>query len=184
MANFTLPSMGRLRKLLTYIPETGSLSWNRLAPSDFQDGKRTALHSCRIWNSVNAEKPALSCIDASGYLVGGIDYRRTYQHRVIWKWVTGDDPNEIDHINGNRADNRWVNLRNVDRTGNMRNLRRPTTNSTGVIGVHRERKVWVASGSVENKTVVIGRFVTLDEASCARRAWEAERGFHEGHGMR
>lgn len=184
MAKRSLPTLDRLRKLLDYDPETGALTWRSLEPTDFKEGKRTAQHSCRIWNSVNAGKAALSCLNELGYLVGGIDYNLAAQHRVIWKWMTGETPKEVDHINGVRSDNRWGNLRHVDRTGNQRNLALPTTNTSGVIGVSRNRKAWVATGTVGGKTVTIGRFPTIDEATVARRAWEVERGYHPSHGLR
>jgi len=49
--------------------------------------------------------------------------RKSYAHsRIVWKWVTGKEPERlIDHINRDRTDDRFWNLREVDEAGNMLN---------------------------------------------------------------
>ncbi len=44
--------------------------------------------------------------------------------RAAWVYMTGEQPAEIDHINGLRHDNRWINLRNVTHAQNLMNQRR------------------------------------------------------------
>lgn len=168
MAILTLPDAEYLHKRLAYDPETGSLFWR---PGE---SKR--------WNTKNAGKPALNCLCRYGYKVGRIDGRGYRSHRVIWKMMTGTDPDEIDHINGNRADNRWLNLRCVSRIGNCRNLALPTTNKSGVVGVswRRDLKCWRVTISEKH----IGHFATFDEAVIARKRAEDELNFHPNHGMR
>jgi len=59
---------------------------------------------------------------ADGYRRLKIDGRRMLVHRVIWKLVYGEDPAaDIDHINGQRDDNRLVNLRLANRRQNQQN---------------------------------------------------------------
>ena len=57
----------------------------------------------------------------SGYIVTNLVHRQTAAHRLAWFLVTGEWPDQIDHINGVRADNRWVNLRAVDSKTNSEN---------------------------------------------------------------
>lgn len=41
--------------------------------------------------------------------------------RAAWVWMTGEQPDIIDHINGIKHDDRWCNLRNVTESENQRN---------------------------------------------------------------
>lgn len=116
----------------------------------------------------------------SGKIVGQADllpyprikYRRkTYvTHRVIWRMMTdGPMPDEIDHINGIRSDNRWCNLRAATRGENMRNFRVRADNKSGLKGVHwhKRARCWVASISVDKKMKHLGCFSSPEEAHAA-----------------
>ena len=106
-------------------------------------------------------------------------------HRVVWLLETGEWPDgEIDHINGDRADNRMENLRLVDRSINARNMGRRSDNKSGVAGVHwnsRKRK-WDAAICVRGRRTNLGSFPTLEAASAARSAASAQHGFTARHG--
>ena len=51
----------------------------------------------------------------------GIQIRITYKgklktylaHNLIWKYMTGEEPNKISHYNKDTTDNKWVNLTNT-----------------------------------------------------------------------
>jgi hypothetical protein len=167
MAHLPLPDAEYLHKRLAYDPDTGRLLWKPVA------SKR--------WNSRLAGKAALDCICRYGYRVGRIDGRGVRSHRVIWKMMTGSDPaGEIDHINGDRSDNRWRNLRCVTHSGNMRNSRLPSDNTSGVIGVS-----WMAAKRKWRATVMgkhIGVFDTAEEAAAARERANVALSFHPNHG--
>lgn len=184
MAAQQMPPQERLRKLLDYSPETGLLVWRELAPADFRQGARGPDTAAKIWNRVNAGRPALSTPKANGYLCGGLDYQQLLQHRVIWKWMTGEEPDNIDHINGNPADNRWQNLRSVSRHINMRNMKKSAANRSGVTGVGFHDGRWVASHTVAGKTRHLGKFGDKESAIAARQRWENGQGFHPAHGKR
>lgn len=69
---------------------------------------------------------AITTIDnVDGYIVLTLTFngkRKTYYaHRVIWKYMTGETPDTVDHKNRKRTDNRWVNLRNTTPKGNAQN---------------------------------------------------------------
>ena len=88
----------------------------------------------------------------------------------------------IDHINGEKLDNRRSNLRVLDRPAQTRNLadKPRSTNRSGHRGVSfvksRERfgKPWMAYVTVNYKTINLGWYATVDEAAAARQRWDAE----------
>src|ERR1700719_1662744 len=96
----------RLRELLSYDPETGVFRW-----------------LVRKRQNVKAGDVAGS-FDGCGYCKISIDRRAYKAHRLAWLYMTGEwPPAEIDHINMNRADNRFANLRLATRHQNMANQR-------------------------------------------------------------
>lgn len=181
MATRPLPSSELLKQLLDYDPSTGALTWRARALSSF-----ATLRAGKIWNERFAGQKALNSLSKRGYLLGVISGKKFYSHRVIWKLMTGDEPPEIDHINGDRTDNRFSNLRPADRHSNGRNLSIKSNNTSGINGVYWAKtcRVWVAYGRVDRKMYYIGRFKTLEDAAAAREAWDRKKGFHINHGAR
>ena len=103
-------------------------------------------------------------------------------HRLAWLYVYGCWPDEIDHINQIRDDNRIANLRSVDRTTNCQNASRQKSES-GVTGlVKRYTGKWEARIQVNKKYIYLGIFSTKSEAIAARKAANVKYGFHENHG--
>lgn len=131
------------------------------------------------------ERPGRSSASPAGSLRkdGYIDVRlqgqRYLAHRLVWCLIKGDWPVEqIDHINGNRADNRIENLRAVSIAEQRRNVTR-ARNASGVVGVTwaRQEHNWRASISVKGKTINLGHFDSVEEATTARREAEAKFGY-------
>lgn len=129
---------GQLRELLRYDPSTGELSWRRRP-----DGLFPSAHAAKIWNANFAEGPAFTTKNRGGYFKGMV-FRKTYSaHRVIWALVTGSWPSkEIDHINGDRGDNRWANLREATKREN--GLNRGPMPGKRYRGVFRRYGLWHA----------------------------------------
>lgn len=95
-------------------------------------------------------------------------------HRVAWLLMTGayPPPNlRIDHINNDRTDTRWINLRLATATQNNWNMRVTSKNKAGIKGIYfdRERNRWAAQICVHKRRISLGRFDTADEASGAYR---------------
>ena len=156
-----------VRKCLDYDPGTGIFRWKI--------------------NSANQVKSGMVAgyVGSYGYINIRIKGRSYKAHRLAWLWVHGRFPaNEIDHINHDRADNRIANLRLATRLDNTRNNSRHRHNTSGVNGVHFNKKSgkWVAYISVRKKKRHLGRFCTLDEAAAARAEADVRFGFHENHG--
>jgi hypothetical protein len=94
-----LPAAEELWELFSLDPFTGTLYW-RTHKNPYRIGKP---FGCRFTN---------------GYTVGEIRNDKFSAHRLVWKWVTGKEPLEIDHIDRNRANNSPWNLRSTTRSGN------------------------------------------------------------------
>jgi hypothetical protein len=173
-----------LREIVQYDPASGNLTWLPRAASDFEEGGIGAQAKAARWNKRYAHKPALHHIGNAGYRKGSIYSKSCFAHRVAWAWMMNEWPDEIDHINGNRADNRWVNLRSVDHEANSKNSSRPSNNSSGAVGVswHSVQKCWRAYIKVNQRSIHLGRFLTFDDALFARLAAERDYGFHPNHG--
>ncbi len=111
-------------------------------------------------------------------------------HRLAFLYVLGRHPeNEVDHINGDRLDNRWDNLRECSPFENSRNQGIRKDNTSGVRGVTfwkntRGKKPWVARISHQGERILIGNFETFEEAVAARKNAEREYGYHKNHGGR
>lgn len=171
----------RLANLLEYDPGTGNLFW-RVRPLEMF---RT-LRACRSWNGRYAGKEALTCICDEGYLTGILLGTPVKAHRVIIALVEGFFPDgEVDHINGDRADNRLKNLRVVTHQENARNKFRHRGNTTGATGVYwrRDNQSWVAKIGVDYKQIHLGCFKTFDEAIAARATAMRRFGFSPRHGV-
>lgn len=176
-----MPSQKYLRECLDYDPETGGLTWRTRPLHHFKDGAQTARHNCNAWNGGWAGKEAFTATSPNGYVTGGLDRVIYRAHRIIWKLVHGQEPEDIDHINGDRADNRIANLRAVTRRENMRNAALRSNNKSGVVGVSRARGKWLAQIKGQRQQF-LGYFDTIEEAAAARKSAERDLGFHENHG--
>lgn len=163
-----LPSAELLNSIYHYNPETGALTW------------KVNFRSRRIGDQVGTQIKN----QKDKYFRAKVKGKIYFTHRLIWKMVYGTEPEFIDHVNGNGADNRLCNLRSVPTSQNNKNKRIGKNNTSGVPGVHfrtADRR-WVASVKVDNKRIYLGSFKNFDEAVAARRAAEKVHGFHENHG--
>lgn len=110
-------------------------------------------------------------IDKDGYLVHSYFYFGQLRFVRFHRLIMDVKPAQIvDHINRNRADNRKNNLRVCERTENDRNRGLYATNTSGITGIHydKKRNKWVASITYNCKRLFIGRFDFKEEAVKAR----------------
>lgn len=171
-----MPELSLFRRLVDYDPETGIFIWKE-RPDDLFEGKRKLTNT---WNKRFAGMPALCTLNHNGYLYGAIFGSNYSTHRMAWYFIHGVNPDEIDHINGVRTDNRICNLRHVDRKENCKNAKRQARNTSGVSGVAWDSKN--AKWQVRIGRRHIGRFRDFEEAVSARKAAELQNGFHANHG--
>ena len=173
-----------VKQLVDYDPATGSLTWRVRDRQWFEGNTRDADWLARSWNKRFAGAPALNAINSAGYRTGAIFRKAIQSHRVIWLVQTGEWPKEdIDHINGDRTDNRWDNLRAVSRSGNARNRKRRTDNRSGHTGVswRKASKTWVVQVTQGKIRKRVGEYKTLAEAVEARDKAAAGHGYSERH---
>ena len=102
-----------------------------------------------------------------GYTRMHVDGRLYYLHRLAWLYVYGVWPVEIDHIDGNKANNKLSNLRDVSHAQNMQNMSKKSKAASGLKGAyfHPDCKMWQAKIRYQNKTKSLGYFKTPEEAS-------------------
>lgn len=152
----------KLREVFSYDAETGILTWRD-----------------RVGNV--AAGSVAGRITNKGYIQIGVCGKRYMAHRLAWAYVHGYWPNgDIDHIDGDRLNNRIANLRDVSRAVNSQNERRARSSnkSCGLLGVSASLSKWRALIRVDGKKLYIG---TFDTPKAAHEAYlSAKRELHEG----
>ena len=128
---------------------------------------------CKTGNVIGAKTKA-------GYIIVQYKKKTWYAHRVAWLLHTGAWPSDqIDHINGNRSDNSFANLRDVSSQHNVHN-RHKAFSATKFLGVsfHKASGKYNAQIYVEGRNKSLGLFDDPEEAHAAYIA--AKELFHEG----
>lgn len=147
-----------IRPLISYDPETGEFTWNLLR-----------------------KKGAAGSLNRMGYRAIKLFGVLIQAHRLAWFMTHGHWPSMIDHINGDRGDNRIVNLRLTNKRLNGENQRKPRPNNKcGYLGVRRPNrcKQWVATIKSKGAVYYLGAYPTPELAHEAYIA--AKRKLHEG----
>lgn len=138
-----------LREILDYDPETGNLT-SRVNRGTIKIGQR------------------LGSAHNKGYLLIGIDGKKYLSHRIAWLWMTGQWPKDsVDHMNGEKTDNRWSNLRDIPQSINVQNQHRAHRHArSNLLGAtwHSRDKVWTAQININGKRCHLGSFSTDVEA--------------------
>lgn len=135
----------------------------------------------RRWNTSCAGKIA-GRTDSKGYLQISVNNRQYLAHRLVWLVIYGEWPKKnIDHVNGDKKDNRVENLREVTQAVNAQNLRAARSdNIAGRLGVSLYKRTgkFVARIMLNGKSICIGVF---DSSDAAHEAYiRAKRSIHEG----
>ena len=121
----------------------------------------------------------------NGYLKVCLKGNSYFLHRIIYEIMTDtylSKKDQIDHINHNKLDNSWSNLRKVLHKENGRNRSKNKENNSGITGVHWSGTRWRAQIKIDRKSICLGSFVNFHEAVNARKNAEILYGFHENHG--
>lgn len=154
-------TLNHLHEILEYGQDTGIFVWKTDRSKAVKAGR---IAGCR-------EKHI-------GYITIGIEGKIYKAHRLAWFHVHQEWPNGlIDHINGDKSDNRIVNLRVVEADGNSQNIRKPNRrNKSGFMGVIWYQNKWRAGMSLNGKSKWLGDYATPEEAH--RVYLDAKRKYH------
>lgn len=160
-------SQERLITILNYDPITGIFLWK-------DDRGNGSLGK------------SAGMVDAWGYIQIRVDGKKYLAHRLVWLYMTGSWPrDQIDHINGDKIDNCFANLREATATINTENRHRARRdNKSGFLGVTyrkecRKSSPWLATIQVCGKLKRLGRFSTPEEAHEAYLC--AKKKLHKGY---
>lgn len=141
-----MPNVETLHKLFDY--KDGNLIW-KIQPSKIVKAGSVAGHKNQY-----------------GYIAVRIK-RSPYQaHRLIWAWHNKSIPSCLDHINGDRSDNRIENLRLATHLQNSHNRKIPKHNTSGFKGVYasKNKDKWIASIMLDGKRTYLGTFEDKNDA--------------------
>ena len=156
-------TQARLKELLTYDPDTGVFTYN------------TGTGRCRAGTVAGTAT-------ARGYRQICIDYRVHLAHRLAFVYMLGAAPAVVDHVNGEKCDNRWANLRAATISSNAQNQRHSRKgNASGFLGVHWSRRLnkWQARiKPADGPSKYLGSFTDPEEAHQAYLT--AKRQLHTG----
>lgn len=157
-------TQARLKELLHYDAPSGVFRW------------RVESHVARRPWDVAGRK------NEKGYTIIDIESRQFRAHRLAWLYVHGRWPSDqLDHRNGDRSDNRLVNLRDATNKENHENFALSRGNTSGYRGVSwdKNRQKFTAKVVHHGKTINVGRFDTAEEAGAAAAAKRAELFTHD-----
>lgn len=152
------PFAYRVRELLDYDRTTGKFTWRKTMGGTAWDGTDAGAKN------------------SAGYILIKVDGKKYQASRLAWVHVHGVwPPAYLDHINGDKTDNRLANLRMATPRQNRHNSRAPANSTSGVKGVfwNRARSKWQARICLDAKTRQhLGYFNTIEEAKDAYAAAE------------
>jgi len=142
-------TQAELKTILHYEPSTGLFTW--IKPTS---------NRVRVGASAGTLQTKENRYNIS---INGTKYKA---HRLAWLYMFGVWPNHwIDHIDGDSTNNKISNLRDVNNTVNMENLKVAHKDSTvGLLGVHRNGSGYLARICVDGKRLCLGTFKTPEEA--------------------
>lgn len=158
-------SQDLLKELLSYDSITGIFVWKKTRRG-VKSGKRAGF--------VVDNKYRYIRVNGSQYL----------EHRLAWLYIYGVWPNQTDHINRHKRDNRIINLRDVSASINQRNTGLFSNNTSKITGVNKRTNIdkWRAYIYIEGKTKHLGQFRDFFDACCCRKSAENKHGYNlEGY---
>lgn len=150
-----------IKSILKYDPQTGVFSW------------RTDRGSAKKGDVAGTKH------HPHGYVYIRVNKKNYKAARLVWLYMEGYFPEYcVDHIDRNRSNDKWTNLRHVTQSCNLKNTSKRSSNTSGIVGVNwdKAKRKWHAQITVDYKNLWIGRFSQKIDAARAR--WEAEKKYN------
>lgn len=146
-----IKNVDKIKEVVSYDPETGNFTWIKSRKGHAKAGKTAGGNHGRGYRTI--------VVNNEEYLA----------HRLAWAMFYGDAPNDmqIDHINGDRKDNRICNLRIAPHSDNCRNSKVRKHSKTGIKGVKKCRNKWHTRIRVNGAEIWLGSYATPEEAKTA-----------------
>ena len=136
-------------------------------PSQSELSARYSYKNGKLFSN-STGKEVLGCDSGRGYLKICAFGRNLFKHRIIWKLVKGYDPETIDHINGDRKDNRIENLRDVPIGLNVRNkLARGGASKFKGVYIDKRSGKYGSRIKLNKKTMHLGTYLSEIDAALA-----------------
>ena len=155
-----LPEIKTLKQVFNYDPLSGLFT---------RDGKPTG------------------CLDRStGYVVLRYKCQKYYAHRIAFVCMGLEVPDQVDHKDGVRSNNKWINLRESNNSKNSKNSSMKSSNTSGSTGVYWSKRDqrWIGEVTIDGKKVYVGRSNYIEEITNKIMKYRAEKGFSSRHGKR
>lgn len=130
----------KLREVLEYDKNTGIFTWKK----DIYRGKQT----CK--NILVAKGDRAGCLDRDGYRYIKYNYKKYSEHRLAYMFTYDKIPTFVDHIDGNKQNNKIDNLRECSRVQNGQNRSKMANNTTGYKGVHYDKRYNKYAAQIRN----------------------------------
>ena len=161
-------SADRLRTFLSYDPETGKFMWLK---------KRTMNSFANVGDEAGG-------IDENGYRRIMFDGKKYRAHRLAFWFMGQEMPEQVDHINGNRSDNRWANLRPSSAQENPKNACRRLDSGTALTGVtfSKQHGKWKVRVNRCGVTEYLGLYSSIFDAAAARISKQNAYNYSDRHG--
>jgi hypothetical protein len=170
MAKIDLITPELVREFLDYDPSSGDFIYKFRSADSFTDFHQSSERKAKSYNTrYGGKTPYYSFVDGYAYI--SLQNQKCKAHRLAWMHVYGDIPQgiEIDHINGNKSDNRISNLRLATRSENCRNSKLSPLNTSGSKGVswNKARNKWTAQIKINGRQKHLGVFKNVEDAKSA-----------------
>lgn len=139
-------TLAKLKSVLRYEPETGKFTW--LVSGKGRNG-------------------TVGTVTNHGYLSITIEGKRYLGHRLAFLYMTGSWPlEETDHIDRNKLNNAWANLRDISHSQNIINTKQRNDNTSGQTGVcwNAQKMKWKVQISVKGGKRIQKNFVAFEDA--------------------
>jgi hypothetical protein len=144
-----------LRSVLHYDPDTGKFKWTHARHGVSVD--MVVGHKCKRY----------------GYWIIALGKKNFLAHRLAFIYMTGSCPLNIDHIDRDKLNNKWSNLREATTSNNAFNRGRAITNKSGHKNVFWSKNRFVVSIKVRGEHHYLGRYTTVEEAATVAAAARA-----------